>query len=317
MRRLGMTSVLWLLLATVLLSACRPTPPENRKLRVGLLPILDALPFYVAQEEGYFAAEGVEVEFVPVASAAERDQLLMAGQVDVVIDDLVSLLQLDREGVQVVAVRTAMRPTESVAQFRILASAQSGIEGVEGLRGVPIGISEGTIIEYLTEQLLQRAGLEPDEIETVAVPRIPDRMALLESGELQAAMLPEPLASLAVAKGAQVVIDDRAFPDLSCSLVSVRAEVLEAHPQAVKAMLAALEQAVATINADKGRWDALLAEKHLLPPALADSFVLPDYPYAELPSQVCFDSVSRWVQEKGLSSSVPEYAEVVRGDLLP
>ncbi len=299
------------------LAACGAPQKEAVTLRVGLLPILDALPFYVAQEEGYFAAEGVEVEFVPVASAAERDQLLMAGQVDVVIDDLVSLLLLDREGVQVVAVRTAMRPTEAFAQFRILASAQSGIEGVDGLRGVSIGISEGTIIEYLTEQLLQRAGLEPEEIETVAVPRIPDRMALLESGELEAAMLPEPLASLAMAKGARVVLDDRAFPDLSCSLVSVRAEVLEAHPQAVRAMLSALEQSVAAINADKGRWDALLAEKHLLPPSLAGSFALPDYPTASVPSADCFEAVRQWVEAKGLLSSPPAYEAVVRGDLLP
>ncbi len=316
MRRI-LARVILVLFSLSWLAACRAPQTEKVTLRVGLLPILDALPFYVAQEEGLFAQQRVAVEIVPVASAAERDQLLMAGQVDVVIDDLVSLLLLDREGVEVVAVRTAMRPAEDFAQFRILAAPQSGIETVEGLRGVPIGISEGTIIEYLTEQMLLRAGLEEGEIETVAVPRIPDRMALLESGELQAAMLPEPLASLAVAKGARVVLDDRAFPDLSCSIVSVRAEVLDAHPEAIRGMLAALERAVAAINADKGRWDALLVEKHLLPPSLGGSFALPDYPTASVPSAACFEAVRGWVERKGLLSSAPTYEAVVRGDFLP
>ncbi len=316
MRR-GLALVMFIVFALPWVSACRAPQTETVTLRVGVLPILDALPFYVAQEEGFFTEQGVEVVFVPVASAAERDQLLVAGQVDVVIDDLVSLLLLNREGVEIVAVRTAMRPTEDFAQFRLLAAAQSGIDSVEALRNVPVGISEGTIIEYLTEQMLQRAGLEPSEIETVAVPRIPDRMALLESGELQAAMLPEPLASLAVAKGARAVVDDRAFPELSCSLVSVRAELLEAHPQAVRAMLAALEEAVAAINADKGRWDTLLVEKHLLPPALEGSFTLPDYPMASIPSTTCFGAVRQWVEAKGLLSTAPAYESVVRGDLLP
>ncbi|HQK15671.1 MAG TPA: MetQ/NlpA family ABC transporter substrate-binding protein, partial [Anaerolineae bacterium] len=193
-------------IGAVLLTGCQK--PEAKALRIAVLPVLDALPLYVAEAEGYFAAQGIQVELIPAASAAERDQLLQAGQIDGFITDLVALALYNRESPQVVAVRYAMVPTADFAQFRILAAAQSGITTVEGLRGVPIGVSEGTVIEYVTHRLLEAEGLPTDAIATLAVPKIADRMALLGAGELSAATLPEPLASLAMQQGAVLIVDD-------------------------------------------------------------------------------------------------------------
>ena len=47
-------------------------------LKVALLPILDTLPFHVAQARGYFDRYGVTVTAVPVSSGLERDQLMQA-----------------------------------------------------------------------------------------------------------------------------------------------------------------------------------------------------------------------------------------------
>ena len=208
--KIGLLSVLFI--TALLLSSCSQKPAA---LRIAVLPILDALPLYVAESEGLFAAHDVEVELVPVASAAERDQLLQAGQVDGVITDLVALALYNQEQANVIGVRYAMVPTENHAQFRILAAAESGITRSIHLKGVQIGISEGTIIEYITTRLLEREALNLDQIELLPVPKIPDRMALLNAGELTAATLPEPLATLVIQQGASVIIDDTQYPDLS------------------------------------------------------------------------------------------------------
>ena len=50
---------------------------EPETVRLALLPILDALPMYVAEEQGYFEEENLTVEFIPVTSAAERDQVIV------------------------------------------------------------------------------------------------------------------------------------------------------------------------------------------------------------------------------------------------
>jgi ABC-type nitrate/sulfonate/bicarbonate transport system substrate-binding protein len=65
---------------------------EPQSLRIAILPILDALPLYVAEEQGYFADQNLEVELVPVTSGPERDQLMQAGQVDAMINEIVSVM---------------------------------------------------------------------------------------------------------------------------------------------------------------------------------------------------------------------------------
>jgi NitT/TauT family transport system substrate-binding protein len=102
---------------------------------------------YVADQRA-FCGERVKVEFIPVQSAAERDQVMAAGQADGMINDLVSTLFYNKDDVQIQIVRFARTATPEFPQYRILAAKDSGIETVEDLKGVPIGISEGSVIAY-------------------------------------------------------------------------------------------------------------------------------------------------------------------------
>jgi NitT/TauT family transport system substrate-binding protein len=290
---------------------------EPETLRIGVLPILDTLPMYVAEQLGTFEEHGVAVEFVSAASAAERDQLLQAGEVDGIVSDLVALALYNRDAPRVVAVRYAMTPTPAFPQFRVMAAEGAGIAQPEELAGVAIGISEGTVIEYVTERMLEAEGLAPEEIETLAVPKIPERLALLRSGELKAATLPEPVASLAMQDGAVVVVDDAEHIETSCSVYAFRKRTVDAYPEAVRGFLEAVSQASEMINEDKTRWSDLLAEEKLVPQPLMGSYELPDYPGNEVPSRGQFADAVAWLEEAGRLSGGPAYGEVVDGGLLP
>ncbi len=306
-----------LLAMSLVLGACAAPPAETVTIRVGVLPILDALPMYVAASLGYFAAEGVEVEFIPVSSAAERDQLMQAGQIDAMINDIVSTLFYNDDTIDVIVVRFARTATAEYPQFRLLAAADSGIESVEDLKGVEIGISEGTVIEYTTDRLLEGAGFSAEDIVTIAVPAIPERMALLGSGELKAANLPDPLASLAIQGGARVIIDDTSRPEIGNSLISFRASFVEANPEAVRGFLAAVERAVGDVNANKELWSDLLSENNLVPAPLLESYTIPDFPTASVPTEAQFADVLAWAQAKGLLEGEVSYAESVDASYLP
>jgi len=272
---------------------------EPQALRIGVLPILDTLPLYVAEEEGLFEEHGVEVTLIPAASAAERDQLMQAGEIDGIITDLVALALYNRDSVRVVGLRYAMTPTQRFPQFRIMASERSGITRPEELAGVQIGVSEGTVIDYVTDRLLESEGLTPEEIETLGVPRIPERMALLQSGELSAATLPEPLASLALQQGAVVIVDDTEHPDTSCSIYALRKATVDAQPEAVRGLLEAVSEASTMINEDKERWSDLLTGKGLVPQPLVGSYQLPDYPGDRAPTESQFTDAVAWLVANG------------------
>ncbi|HSB89232.1 MAG TPA: ABC transporter substrate-binding protein [Anaerolineales bacterium] len=302
---------------TSFVAGCAPAPSGPVTIRVGVLPILDALPMYVAQAEGYFAEAGVTVSFVPVASAAERDQLMQTDGIDAMINDLVSTMLYNQNGRQIVIVRMARTATAEDPQYRILASKDSGLSTPADLAGVPIGISEGTVIAYVTERLLTAEGLAPEDITTVAVPKIADRMALLDSGELQAATLPDPLSSLALQSGARLILDDTAHPEYGNSVISFRAAFVDASPRAVRSFLAALEKAVDAVNADKTRWNSLLTEQQLVPAPLLASYEVPTFPNASVPTEAQFDDVLAWTKAKGLVTADVSYDGSVDESYLP
>ena len=286
-------------------------------LKIAVLPIIDTLPMFVAELEGLFAKHGVTVEFVPVASAPERDQLLAAGQADGTVNETLAVMLFNKDSIQMQAVRYALRPTEGSGHFFILASGQSGITDAQGLKGVEIGVSQGTVIEYVTERLLQAEGLTTDEIKTIAVPKIPDRMALLASGELKAGVLPDPLASLAVSQGAVVVLDDSLHAEFGFSVISFRKEVIDANHDAVKAFLAAIEEATALINSDASKFTSLLSDKGLVPPPLLESFKVPPFPSQAVPTEAEWNDALAWAKEKGMLTADVSYADSVNASLLP
>jgi len=312
------------LLAGLILTACQPaaatemsTTPQAVKLRFAPMAILDSLPMFVAQQQGYFSQRGLDVEIIPVSSAPERDQLFAARQVDGVINEVLTTILADKEEVRYQVVRYARAASSDSALFRILASQQSGVTTAEGLKNIEIGISNATVIEYLTDRLLQAEGLAPGEIKKIAVPGIPDRMALLSSGELKAGVLPDPLASLAILQGAANVVDDTRHPEYSFSTIAFRKEYIDQYPNAVKAFLAAIEAAVADINKAPDQWKSVLIEQKILPQPLHDTFKVPAFVTAGVPSEAQYQDIHQWAVDNGLLKVEVPYANVVNPAFLP
>jgi len=317
-RIVGNGLILLLLMMSALLAACQPAGKNvTNTVRVARIPVLDTLPLFVAQQEGLFEKHNVKVEIIPVASAPERDQLIASGQADAMINEVLSTMFANKESIQIQTVRYARTATSSAPVFRILAAKDAGISSIEQLKGVPVGVSDGTIIAYLTERLLQAEGFSKNEIQTTSVPSITDRMALLGSGQLKAAMLPDPLSTLAVKQGAVVVLEDSRHPEYSFSTLSFRKAFLDANPTTVKNFLAAWEEAVQLINADGSRWSALLSEQNLVPAALLENFQVPTFATAGVPSEAQFNDMLSWAKEKGLLNQNISYADCVDGQYLP
>lgn len=314
--RLPLRAAILFVIGALLFIGCS-SEPEPASLRMAVLPILDALPMYVAEEQGYFAEENLKVEFVPVTSAAERDQIIQADQADGMINEILSTLFYNEDAQDIVIVRYARVAYPDYPQFYILAAGNSGIETLEDLKGQDIGISEGTIIEYSVDRLLQAEGFQPDDIKTVAVPRIPDRMALLNSGELPAANLPDPLASLAVQGGAKVLVDDSSHPEFGHSVISFRKDVVDNNPEAIERFLAAIEKAVNDINSDKGQFSGLLSERSLVPEPLLGSYTIPDFPEASVPPISQWEDVLDWALSKGYIESELQYEDSIDDSYLP
>jgi NitT/TauT family transport system substrate-binding protein len=272
---------------------------------------------YVAEAQGYFKDAGIQVEFLPVASAAERDQVMQAGQADGMINDLISTVLYNKDAQKIAIVGFARTASPDQSQYSIVASKDSGITSPDQLKGVEIGISEGTVIAYTTDRLLQHAGLTKEDIKTTNVPKIPDRLQLLSEGKLQAANMPEPFATLAEQSGAVRVIDDRSLPEVGTSVHSFNEATLKAKPETVKKFLAAIAKATADVNSNPDKWNSLLTDKKLIAAPLIGKYALPKFPAASVPSEAQLKDVMAWMMDKGLIKQEVPYSQLVDTNYLP
>jgi len=305
----------FVLFLSVLLAACAtpatPTIAPPALMRIGVLPITDVVPFYIAEQQGYFLKQGLNIELVPAGSAAERDQMLLTGQIDGQLNDLVSTVLLNAQGPKIKIARVARIAFKNAPEYWILTPKDSPIKTARDLKGKEIAISQNSVIEYVTQRLLEREGLTAADIKTTNVPSIPTRLQLVQQNQVAAATLPDPLASLAILQGARIIVDDSKYTEYSMSVISFRTDVLAQRAGEVRKLLVAYDQAIADIRAKPDQFRNTLIERGRVPDQLKDHYQFPPFPDPAIPSKAQWDDVVKWATERGLVKSAVSYESSV------
>jgi NitT/TauT family transport system substrate-binding protein len=287
-----------------------------KSLRLALLPVPDVLPVYVAEEKGYFAELGITVEPLPVGSAVERDQLLQAGRVDGMINEIAGAANFNREQNRVKIVSVARSPIGDSPLFRLLAAPGSNLSTVADLADIPIGISKNTIIEYITTRLLEAGGVSGKAIQYKSVPVLPERLQLLLSGQLKAVTLPDPLGASAIKGGAIEIVNDTALKSVSASVVTFTNDVLVHKKETVQNFMVAWDRACADLNSNPAAFHALVLKKIRVPKNLENDFQVPPMPRKEVPTKAQWDDVMVWMLEKRLLTTPLAYEDSVTSEFL-
>ena len=314
-------SVKWFSLVLILslftiLVGCSDKQPA--KLKLGMLPIADNLPFWVAEQKGYFKAEGLEVELIDFPSALERDSAFGAGQIDGAIGDLLAVAAMNNAGTKVkaVAVGQGIEPGEN--RFAVLAAPNSGITSAEQLKNQPIAMSLNSIIEYITDQLLLSLGLKAEYIKKTAIPKLPVRMEALMKGTVKAATLPDPMATLAEMGGAHLIADNTK-ETVAPTVVIVRQETLDGNLEGMQKLMKVYAKAVSDIQEDPGQYNDILVQKAKVPQELlADNTQKLKFHYSqpELPATEDIDKVVQWMLDHDLLKDKLSYEQMVDGRVL-
>ncbi|MBU2648204.1 ABC transporter substrate-binding protein [bacterium] len=286
-------------------------------LKIAMLPIIDSFPYYIAQTSGDFERAGVNIKLIPVMSGLNRDQLMQAGEVDGMLNEMTSAANFNRRTPQVSVIYTIRSAQTGSPMFRLLAAPGSGLKTVADLSGASIGISRHTIIEYVTDRLLETRGLNPGQIIKKSVPAIPERFQLLMQGQLDSAVLPDPLASAAMAAGATWIIDDAEYPQYSVSLLTFSNQTLNNNPDSVKRFLKAWDRAVSRLNATPETYRELMLKHIRVPQNVQKSYPIPRFSRNTVPDRQQWEDVMQWMVMRGLLEKPLPYEQSVTSSFLP
>ena len=83
-------------------AASNNAPADAGKVRIGTMPTEDSLPLWVAEADGLFVDQGVEVEITTFDSAPALSAAITAGQVDMAMTDVMRAVKLTESGTPVV-----------------------------------------------------------------------------------------------------------------------------------------------------------------------------------------------------------------------
>jgi ABC-type nitrate/sulfonate/bicarbonate transport system substrate-binding protein len=188
------------------LSACAPAAPpaptatapaERASVKVANLPFIAFAPFYIGIEQGYFTAQGIDVELVNFATQPDTLAALASGSVDVVAG------QISAGYLNFVA-RTSQAHVVSDKGYidanacdNIAFVGRPGIVGSDGrvtadaLRGQKSNVVQGTWNEYMVDKILGPLGLTMADLDNVEIPPAA-HPAAMQSGQLALAATNEP-----------------------------------------------------------------------------------------------------------------------------
>jgi len=304
-----------LFIVTITVAAFPGSAPAADKITFGVLPVMQALPLFVAQEKGFFAEEGVDVELIPFRSGLEKDAAMAARQTQGYFGDMLTSIILGANQMPMRMVATVYNTTGDQRMFAVLAAPGTGKPSLSELARKGIAGSSNTVIEYVTTKLLENVNPGAD-LNMIETKNILARMPMLLQGQVAGAVLPEPLVTLVEGKGATVVADDRGLGITPTTLLFTK-DFIDRNTDMVRAFLRAVSRASALINQDPEMARPIMIKYARIPEPLQKSIAIPAFIPPAVPEKELVMDVYSWLDEKGILKSKLTFGEMVRGDLLP
>ncbi|MCC0015411.1 MAG: ABC transporter substrate-binding protein [Rhodobiaceae bacterium] len=158
-------TVLSLVLGVMLLGTAPAQANDRLTLLLDWFVNPDHGPIIVAQQKGYFADAGLDVEIVPPADPSAPPRLVAAGQADIAISYQPNLHLQVAEGLPLVRIGTLVETPLNT----LVVLAEGPVAEIGDLKGRKIGFSVGGFEDALLKEMLAGAGLSLDDVSLVNV----------------------------------------------------------------------------------------------------------------------------------------------------
>ncbi len=245
-------------LPTSTLEATRMQSPVD--LKVGVFPYLSYAAFYIAEQEGYFAEQGLNVELVSFFGAIDQViPALITKQLDITgLSSRITIFNAvyDGSNVKIVSGKGYINP-DGCADFAWVGSKASMADGTlstqESIAGLSVVVPPGTPMEYSLDLLLSKNGLTQDDINLVNIAKSAARIDALSNNSIQVSTMTEPWITRTKAAGAGDVWVpySELIPNMTVGVIVFGPSILNDNPEAGKAFMVAYLQAVEKLSQGK------------------------------------------------------------------
>lgn len=235
----------------IALAACAAPPPAAQPaaapqveapaaglttVKFGFVPVAINAPVYVAAEKGYFADEGLTVEFLPIDGGSDAVVQVGAGNFDVAGGGIsASMLNAVARGIEFEIAAPLHTERPKLASPFVVSKKRfdSGeLTQMSDLKGKKVATNNrGTATEWWLASALKQGGVDIGEVEVIGLP-FPQVAPALESGSLDGAILTEPFATAAEDLGLIVRLSEDFISDFKPTYVYFNKDWVTQNPEA-------------------------------------------------------------------------------------
>jgi len=203
-----------LLLSLLLLASCGETEEQKKTLtkqqrrelavqdslalKVAVMPTLDCLPLYVAQESRLFDTLGVDIRLRRYTAQMDCDTALARGRVEGGVSDLVRTERLRRRGIGLDYV------SATDASWQLITNKASRLKKLPQMGDKMIAMTRFSATDFLTDMALKGVKTTAT-VYRIQINDVNIRLAMLLNNEIDAMWLPEPQATVARSAGHSVL----------------------------------------------------------------------------------------------------------------
>lgn len=210
-----------------------------------------SVPIYAAQEQGFFKKEGLDATLVPEDTGPAAIAALASRSVDAISVSPEVIMGAIAKGLKAkVIAGTMANPWMILVGKNVTVPNGSYPEVLKALKGTTVGVpaipSAGQAMLFAS---LSSVGLKESDVKSIAVGIGPSALAALQTGQIQALIIQQPISEEAVQKSGAKVLADPRQGQIPSSLTGpylgewVSSSVAEQHPATVQKLRAALKQA--------------------------------------------------------------------------
>ena len=261
---------------------------EKTTLTVGAVPVADEAGLYIAQDDGLFAAQGLNVKIDSIVSSADATKGQNDGTYDITAGNSVSYIQdqvTGQSNLEIIAEGSLMQPGTQ-ALYTLPGSSVTDIRDLKGKRiGVNVLNNIGTL---LISSVLQEYGLSPRQVHFVPL-NFPDMGQALKRHEIDVAWLPEPFGSAdAESMGLQMLcdLDQGATANFPVGWYVVTKAWAKRYPHTMVAFLTALRAGQEIADTRRNAVEQAMEKlpfPYTVPPTIASVMSLETYPLSTAP----------------------------------
>lgn len=253
-------------------------------LRVGVLPISDAMQVFVADAKGFFKQEGLQVTIMRLPGGAAIASAAEGGSLDIGFSALVPLGQAHAKGFQFVTVAPATVWDESPYRGKkshtvLMVQKNSALATARDLEGRKVSVvALNSLADLAFTAWADKQGAAVAKIQKLEI-GFPQQEAALQRGQVDAIFQAEPFFTSTLENNVGKVLADFPYsgiaPRFQLAVWFAKKDWAEAHPKEVTAFINAMRLATQFINSNPGDARKILTGYTKLSDELAAKIALP------------------------------------------